>query len=500
MLDGLFRRPWIGLLVVLVTYVARWLVLQYDLHASDPLWYAEVANDLAFHTSGLFAQHNTYPFVMRLGVTVPIALAYRVVGVSTFVTNLPCLIAGVSIIAISYAAVETPRTKWLAMGFCLVCTPLWLDGRELTPDLPCGAAMALSILCLARRGRPRGAGWLVAAVVIWFLAFQIKEIAIWCAPVWAYAVLCDLRDRGGKATLRSFAPAAVVGVVLAVGYMALCALLWLSPLARFHGIDPLKHAWALDAEPTGRWVARLGWEPIGLMYRMFRATVVLIVLSPWLVRGRDRIWVVATLAIILLYWFGSASVSHYSPLPITRRMLLPALPGVVVVSALTTNAALDRIHRARWRTMLLAVMVLTLVVPDLHATYKAVRRREHPQREVYDHLRAEVTRTSDRIIVVCDDFRCASLARFYFGFQPPPHLAIVTASEFASAPPPAAARVLLIAFVSGSHGVGPEIASRAESLGLRAMRRYPQVRMYDAGDGAPLHRSLAVPLRQPGHS
>jgi hypothetical protein len=91
---------------------------------------------------------------------------------------------------------------WIALVAALVVhTALWLDGRELTPDLPCAAAMARSILCLARRDRPRGAGWVAGAAVLWFAAFQIKEVAVWCAPAWIYAALRDLRDQSKPATL-----------------------------------------------------------------------------------------------------------------------------------------------------------------------------------------------------------------------------------------------------------------------------------------------------------
>src|SRR5262249_7380526 len=150
--------------------------------------------------------------------------------------NLPSLLAGLAILAIVYAAPSTPRGKLLALGFALVCTPLIVDGRELNPDLPCAAAMAASLLCLARRDRPRGAWWVVAAVVAWFAAVQVKEVAVWCAPAWLYVALDDLYARGGSWVVRRFAPAIAVGAVLVAGYLAFCAALWGDPLARLHGI------------------------------------------------------------------------------------------------------------------------------------------------------------------------------------------------------------------------------------------------------------------------
>jgi hypothetical protein len=496
----LLARPWIALVAALIIHTALWLAAQRDLAAADPLWYATWADKLAFHPAELFAAHNTYPFVMRLGLTGPIALAYRLFGVSTLATNLPCLLAGLAIVAIAYAAAPTPRGKLLAVLFAATCTPLIADAHELNPDLPCAAAMAASILCLARRDRPRGAGWVIGAAALWFAAFQIKEVAVWCAPAWIYAVIRDLRDHGGRRVARTFAPAAACGAVLATGYLAFCAVLWGDPLARLHGIDDAAHTheWALDGEPAGDLAARLTWQPAALLYGMFRLALVPAVLSPWLVRGKGRIWVVATAGILVLYWFGSSTLATYLPLPIFRRMVLPVLPGLVIVAALATDAAIDVVRRrgpgARRRVDLVPwlglVCALVLVVPHVRSVHRQIAALEHPERAAYQALRAEVASTSDRIVLVCGDFRCPPLTAFYFGFEPPPHLTVVQPPEFAAAPLPDHARVRLLVQVNRSHGAGRDVAQRADALGLARIVGHGDLRLYDAGDGTRLHDAL----------
>jgi hypothetical protein len=503
----LLARPWLALVAALAVHAALWLAAQRDLAAADPLWYATWADKLAFHPAELFAAHNTYPFVMRLGLTAPIALAYRLFGVSTLATNLPCLLAGLAIIAIAYAAAPTARSKLLAVLFAATCTPLLADGHELNPDLPCAAAMAASILCLARRDRPRGAWWVAGAAVLWFAAFQIKEVAVWCAPVWLYAVIRDLRDRGGRWVVHTFGPAAAAGAALAAGYLVFCAALWGDPLARLHGIDDAAHTheWAADGEPVGDLIARLTWQPAALLYKMFRFALVPAVLSPWLVRGRDRIWVVATAAILALYWFGSSTLATYLPLPIWRRMILPVLPGLVIVAALATDAAIDAVRRrigeprgridlGRWLAVACACTLgLVLVVPHVRSVSRQIAAIDHPERAAYQALRAEVASTSDRIVVVCGDFRCPPLTGFYFGFAPPAHLTVVLPAEFAAAPVPDRARVRLLVQVNRSSGAGRDVARRADALGLPRIVGYPELRLYDAGDGARLHAALAPP-------
>jgi hypothetical protein len=336
--------------------------------------------------------------------------------------------------------------------------------------------------------------------VLWFAAFQIKEVAVWCAPAWIYAAIRDLRDRGGRWVVHRFAPAAALGAALAAGYLVFCAALWGDPLARLHGIDDAAHTheWAQDGEPVGDLVARLTWQPAALLYKMFRVALVPAVLSPWLVRGRDRLWVVATAAILLLYWFGSSTLATYLPLPIWRRMILPVLPGLVVVAALATSAAIDvarrRIPGPRWRLVLGFACALVLAVPHVRSVRKQIAAIDHTERAAYDALRAEVARTSDRVVLVCGDFRCPPLTGFYFGFAPPAQLGVVLPAEFAAAPLADRARVRLLVQVNRSGGAGRDVAGRAEALGLPRIVGDAALRLYDAGDGARLHDALA-PLR-----
>lgn len=496
MIDRLLARPWIVLAIAMVVQVALFIAVQRDLMTADPVSYATNANDLAFHSSELFARRDNHPFMMRLGLTAPIALMYRVFGASPFVTNVIGLLAGLAIMAIAYAAVSTPRAKLLAVLFALTCTPLLTEGRELTADMPCAAAMAASIFCLSRRDRRRGELWLVAAVVAWFAAFQIKETAVWCAPVWAYAVILDLRDRGFRSVVAVFAPAVAVGAGLVGGYLVFCSVLWGDPLARMTGIQQVSsvHDWSLVGRPAAQWVARLTWQPPALLFDMFGAALVPLVLSPWLVRGRDRIWIVATAAIILMYWFGSSTTKVYMPLPLMPRMLLPALPGVVVLSALATDAVLDRIRRGEWRLVLVLVFAICLFVPHV----RALRRIAFPERAesaVYAQLRAEAENTTERIVLICGDgdVWCPALTDYYFGFDRPSNLDVVILRGFTDAPLPEAVRVRLLVNVRRSSERGEELVRRAEALALRRIVSYPKVRLYDAGNGARLHEALRSP-------
>lgn len=495
MLARLLARPWIVLVVALIAHTAAFVAVQQDLQASDPMWYAGWAYRLAHHPADMFRMHNTYPFVMRLGVIGPVALGYRLLGVSTLATNLPCLLAGLAILGIVWAAPSTPRGKILAVVFALVSTPLVYDGRELNPDLPCAAAMAASVLCLSRRDRPRGAWWVLGAVLAWFAAFQIKEVAVWLVPVWAYAAIGDLRAHGVRWVARTYAAAVGVAAALAAGYLALCAALWDDPLARIHGIDDAAptHEWSLVGKPAAAWIARLTWQPAVLLYRMYRSALALVAIAPWLAARRDRIWIVATLSIVALYWFGSSTGALYLPLPIWRRMVLPALPGIVVVSAIATGALLDRLRGARARLALAAVLALSLAAPHVRALGRALAAAGQPERAAFAVLRAELA-AGDRVVLVCGDPRCPASAAFHLGFEPPPNLRVVPAAEFAAAALPDRARVRALVHLTRGDGSGRGFARRVDALGLPAIVGDRVLRLYDAGDGARLHDALARPV------
>ena len=95
-LRALLRRPWIALALAVTGQVAHFWASQSDITASDPLWYAAIANGISADPSGMFAAPDNHPFVMRIGLTAPLAVLYWLFGVSPFVTALPSLLLSVT--------------------------------------------------------------------------------------------------------------------------------------------------------------------------------------------------------------------------------------------------------------------------------------------------------------------------------------------------------------------------------------------------------------------
>jgi hypothetical protein len=490
------QRPWLALLVALLLEIIVFVFGQRDFVASDPLWYADIAHSFSNDLSMMFTNHDTHPFMMRIGLTAPLALLYRIFGVSPRVSNLPCLLAALGIVAVVYSAAPTPRMKWLAMGFASTCVPLLNGAGVLGVDLPCTALMACSVLCLSRRDRPRGAWWLVAAVVSLVAAFLVKETAVWSGIVWVYALICDLRSIGVSATVRRFAPALGVGAALGAGYLVLCSLAWGDALARFHGVEELtyEHAWTLHGQSAATWLRRLTWQPPVLLARMFGATLLPAVVAGFWVRGAERIWWFSTAAFGLLYWFGSTSPFSYSPLPILDRMVLPVLPGILVLATLASDRALDRWSGSRWGRLGLAGLAVAVAVPGL-IEISAAFVRPAPETASFAAVRAEAADPKVRIVMVCGEPRCVSVSGIYLGYERAPNLTVEMASDFARAPLPEHASVRALVNLGRARTeriADPEYDQTGpiEALALPVIVRSPHVRLYDAGDGTRLWNAL----------
>lgn len=488
--DELLKRPWIALLATLLAYTLLYVFGQIDFVASDPLWYADVAHTLAVDPSAVFTPEDLHPFAMRIGLTVPLSLLYRAFGVSTMVTNLPSLLAALGIVVIVYAAATTARGKLAGMFFCLTCIPLLRHSVLLNIDLPCAALMALVVLCLSRRLEPNGRGWLIAGAVVWLAAFLVKETAIWCAPVWLYALVSDLRTRSIRDVARSYVPALLAGAFLLAAYLALCMHLWGSPLARFQGVEAVadEHTWSLHGKPSTVWLARLVWQPAWLVLGLFQCLLVPAIAAAWCVRGPQRIWTFATASFLALYWFGSVSLSSYSPLPISGRMVLPTLPGVLVCATLGTEHVLTH-WRSRWRPPVAALVVLALLVPALR-TMMGLVTRPTPETTAFALLRREVRAHPDEMFaLVCAEPRCVAIANFYFGFEVPANLQMMTAKQLQDrTATPSADRVY--ALVNSLRSPHENMSVYLDRLHLPARFSFRHIRLYDAAQGDELVRGL----------
>ncbi|HEY1552776.1 MAG TPA: hypothetical protein VGG28_33335 [Kofleriaceae bacterium] len=414
----MLRRPWIALVIAAIVMCVLFARGRPDFVASDPLWYSAIAHQLSVDPASVFSGHELHPFVMRIGLTAPLALIYAVFGVSSVTTNLPALLSALVVLCVIFAAMPTSRAKLVGLAIGVLSAALLYEAIILSADLPCAALMSVSVLWLEHRDRPRGRWWLAAAAAAWLAAFLVKETAVWCAPVWIYAVIVDAR----RGLLARYVPALAIGGLLGIGYLWLCAVLWGDPFARIHGIDAIgdEHAWSLHGHPLRDWLARLIWQPPLLFAGLFKATLIPAIAAIWLAPRDKRIWLVALATFTALYWFGSTSVTRYVPLPISSRMALPILPPLLVCAGMALDAAIDW---TSWRRLVVVVVAVMIALPSLRVMYRlSVRKR--PEAAAFAELAREASDGAP-IELVCGEPRCLAIAPWYFGYAVPPNLAIV---------------------------------------------------------------------------
>src|SRR5262249_8497563 len=153
--------------------------------------------------------------------------------------------------------------------------------------------------------------------------------------------------------------------------------LWGDPFARFNGISAAVGSVGESQSYGDAWnlrPSRMIWDVPVMLYNMFGALLAPLVASAWLVRGRDRIWPVATGGIILAFWFGSSTMSAYVPLPISQRLILPVLPLVLVSAVLACDAALAQFAPSRVRLGASIALGLAIAVPGVRQMIGVVSR------------------------------------------------------------------------------------------------------------------------------
>ncbi|HLL22686.1 MAG TPA: glycosyltransferase family 39 protein, partial [Kofleriaceae bacterium] len=313
------------LAIAVVVQLVVFFAMPRDTPASDPLAYAENAYAIATNFDAYFTDPPNHPFAMRVGLTMPVAAMYRVFGAPSIITHLLSLLATLAILLVVYCAAPSARAKRFGIAFATCSSTLVLHGTILHVDLVCGAATAWMLFFLCRRDR--STWWTAAAVVMWFVAFLIKETAIWFAPAWIYVLVADVRGAGWRHGVRAYAAPLAVAAVLGTTYLAICAHVWGDPLARFTGTEALvgQHMWSAERFSTTQWLERLTWGPPWLFVTKFGAVFVVACLGARCVAPRERPWLVGTVGFLVIFWFGTTSSHAYEPLPLIPRMVLPAL-------------------------------------------------------------------------------------------------------------------------------------------------------------------------------
>jgi hypothetical protein len=431
---GVRVRDYLLLSAALLLVTLLWCASPQRFVASDPWVYARNAWQLL---SGDFAglTSKNHVFQHRLGVYAPVAAVYSILPVNPRSTSLvPLLALGVILVAV-WAALSDFRSRLFALFFAVTCVPLLSSTTALFPDVIVAAAVTTSLFMLARRhSSTRWRQMLLGALgtTALFLGFLAKETAIWAAPVWLACVLydCCRRDPANK----PFHAAAVVAAVAWLAlYFLICNGMFGDPLARLSSVQSAstEHAWRIKSE-TELW-SRLTTQPLPFLSESLGPLPVFAAISYPLLEPRRRLWFFAALCGLLLFWFGTVSLTSYQPLPLRARMLLPFIPALCVLA----GAAAARLpFAASWPTWkrdgLLLVLLTGFFAPRL-AEYAGGWRKDGEVPAMKRVAREVNAHPETRFLLVGSSPRAGQFLAIYFGFQPPPNLTIASPDRLTAA-------------------------------------------------------------------
>lgn len=467
------RRDAIYLAATMAAFVALWLGYPHQFNASDPWSYSLRADYFMRH--GVFGHvFNGLPetFDFRLGVILPVALIYKIFGVTILTTHLYPLCAALALIAIVWLALPGRKARLFGLALCLTSVPLFDGAVDLYPDLIAAAWMAASVALLdARTGNAVRAGsWSlvpVLAVACAFCAFLAKESAYWVLPVWLFVSVRDmLSGEAGLLWRRFYLPAIGTGVGLGMLYFLFNAVVWGDPRAQFQTIAAVFAK--QRADPDTWWtiysgnglLRRLTVEPALLLFRSHGPVLVFALLGGFALPRPLAVWGVYTVTCLALFWFGSTNLTHYDPLPLYPRYILPALPGLYIAAAsFAARLELAGLRRPILNETLVAILVLSITCVPFGKFVRSWGSVDSGEADAMRIVREAVAvhPTTNHVLLTADA-RSADALAFYFAYAYPENLKVRAATGAGDSALTSYARLFLYAndersaFLSGAYG------------------------------------------------
>ena len=344
---GAGRGPSAVLALLLVGHVALYLGLHANFdHDFDTQHYARIAWEMA---SGEFAL-APHPFSQRFAITVPTALAYATLGVNAITTTLWTLIVSLAAVVAVYRVARRVSGPWTGVLAAFLLAVNVVQARHtsrILPDIVVSTFMliAVSLLQVARDSSPgsrqRWLGDLCA--VLLFAGLLAKGSVVWAGAFFAILLVADVARRRNVPLWTGFVLASVAGSFL---FLAAYQIGTGDALYRLAGIEGTHNVrnYSFHGKSPSEYFERLTYGPLLFLLRRPGYSMLLALALPGLVHlvrpiralpPGTRYWAAYFATILLVFWFGSTSLSAYNPLPPVERFLMPVLAPLSILGAIT---------------------------------------------------------------------------------------------------------------------------------------------------------------------
>ncbi len=335
--EGLYKKL---LLLANLVFVAVWFFANEGLSFWDDFTYLNFANELNQGTFEISENH----FTSRIAIIYPTAWVIQYLGINQYTMVVYPLICGLTLLNL-FGWLGYRINRWIGVigGLMIICDyHLITFSNHLFPEMPLALFVFLSImgyyLVLKDEAVPRMAGLLSALAL--FGAFLTKTTVVLVLPLFLFLLINDrLKKRNGSFWL--------VFVSLSVFFFLLNGFWYMEVKGdffyRFQNIanNHVATAKTFFDKGSGTILARLTYLPLlGFLRGGF--FVPLLLALPALVKLRkqhfridkpESLWPVATLFLLLTFWFMSTSWRYYSPLPTETRHIAFFIPVMIMTAA-----------------------------------------------------------------------------------------------------------------------------------------------------------------------
>ncbi len=335
-------------LACLLAIVGLWYIFPKEFVFSDPVRYAIKSYELGPNSNWKVSDPRDH----RIGLLALHWLGFQVFGTSATAVFLPQLLL---LLALAAMVLRQCASTYEQLLTAFTLTLLIPQSVTIFPDLGVATLMFAAALLLRHRHNPwRGAGF----AALGFAALLFKLTAYWLIIPFAYFLLRDLVTR--RRNTGYYLAACGTGSLLLLSYAGFNEYMFGDPLARLKTINNsvASHLWA--AKSATEILGRLSVGALNSFTTTFGPAFLLSLIGAVAVMRSHRHLAVYFWGALVLFTFGSVSLTAYQPLPLIPRMMAPLVPLIALLAAKTAPAIIAEL-RPRSRPLKRAIMAVVFL-------------------------------------------------------------------------------------------------------------------------------------------
>ncbi len=299
----------------------------------DDVTYMRYANQI---NQGNFQLTNDN-FCTRFGLTIPLSIIFKLFNINQITSTLLSLIFWIgSIIVTNKVLKNNFLGSSIATIFCGLDYYHIFFNNKLYPDMAVAFFCVLGLYFLYQQFFQKNTNENINVIGIctcFMLAFISKTTIIYILPFYIYLFVYSLKNR---IQIQFWIKSLVLISILFLVYFGTYFLITNDPFYVFTTIENTHYTSDLSYSNKGFWVMfnRLTFEPIlmlincgmiiPLIFNIFDTKKTFINFNA------KHFWFIASLSILIMFWFGSLSFTFYQPMSLNPRMIILLAPPLAI--------------------------------------------------------------------------------------------------------------------------------------------------------------------------